>query len=314
MSTIPMPPSAYAPLALDLQLPWVVDQERENKLKRNIRRVSAAVIIFVSAMQFLPILTEPAEEQLVIKTVLLLEPKEQPKPLEEPEPLQEIQQVKPVQRLATTSKAAAGKQEQKKPTVVQAQGLDTLSSQLASLSSAVDLQKLRQKNVSSSTNGTKAENASSRLGADQVNQRSGGVIIDDKAMRTSAAQLSSRQATSVDGLDLDSGLVSNSDAYGELRSGTRDMESVRRGLEAAKSRVYARYQQALNEHPDLAGKFRFQLVIEPNGSISSLSLLSSELNMSSLEQDILNQIKNVNFGQEDVIATRVEYTFVFLPS
>ncbi|WP_096084796.1 AgmX/PglI C-terminal domain-containing protein [Agaribacterium haliotis] len=314
MSTIPMPNSPYEPLALELELPWVADLEREQKLKRNIKRASAAVIVFVSVLQFLPVLTEPEQDESVVRTVLMLEPEPLPEQAEpEPEPAP-VEAPKPVQKLATTSKAAPAEKKQQNQTVVQAQGLDTLSSQLASLSSAVDLQKLRRKNVSSSSNGTKAQSASSKLGADSVTRRSGGVVIDDKSMRSDAAQLASHQATEVDGLDLSSGLVSTSDAYGEIRSGVRDMESVRRALEAAKSRVYARYQRALNENPELAGKFRFQLVIEPSGQISSLSLLSSELGLNSLEREILGQIKQVSFGEEDVITTKVEYTFVFLPS
>ncbi|WP_370979986.1 AgmX/PglI C-terminal domain-containing protein [Agaribacterium sp. ZY112] len=314
MSTIPMPASPYEPMALELELPWVADEERERKLKRNIQRTCAAVVLVFTVFQFLPIFSEPEPTETVVKTVLILEPKEIPTPEPEPEPEIEQPKQKPVQKLATRSKAAPGKKQQDKPSVIESQGLDTLSSSLASLSSAVDLQKMRKKNVSSSVNGTKAQSASSRLGADSVTKRSGGVIIDEKTMRNNAAQLSSHQATSVDGLDLSSGLVSSSDNYGELRSGMRDMESVRRALEAAKSRVYAHYQRALSENPDLAGKFRFQLVIEPSGVISSLSLLLSELDLSSLEQDILSQIKRVNFGEEDVITTKVEYTFVFLPS
>ena len=74
------------------------------------------------------------------------------------------------------------------------------------------------------------------------------------------------------------------------------------------------YQKALLDHPDLGGKFKFKLVIEPSGEVSNLQLLTSELNIDELEMQFLEHIKRVNFGAKDVSATSVEYTFVFLPS
>ena len=74
------------------------------------------------------------------------------------------------------------------------------------------------------------------------------------------------------------------------------------------------YQKALLDHPDLGGKFKFKLVIEPSGEVSNLQLLTSELNIDELERQFLEHIKRVNFGAKDVSATSVEYTFVFLPS
>ena len=326
MSTVPMPASPYEPIALDLSLPWFVDEERERKLKRHLAYASAAVVVFIVIMQFLPVLIEPEETEELTKTVLLLEPKElpeeevfepepEPEPVLPPPPPKVVEQ--PVQTnnqpVATAPKPKPKPKPEQQVSVIQSQGLDDLSSQLASLSSSVDLNKLRRKNVSNSENGTRAQTRTSRLGADQVTRRSGGVVIDDQVMRTSTEQLASRDATIVAGLDLDTGNVISTDAYGNLRPGTRGMEGVRQALEAAKSRIYVEYQRALAENQDLAGKFRFEIVIEPNGSISSLSLLQSDLGIEQLEQNILSQIRNVNFGAKEVITTQVEYTYVFLP-
>src|SRR5690606_30491807 len=98
------------------------------------------------------------------------------------------------------------------------------------------------------------------------------------------------------------------------QAGRRDMENIRRTFEAAKSSVYSLYLQALHEHPELAGKFIFRLVIEPDGSISELQLVSSELGLRRLETTILERIRTINFGAKDVSPTAVEYAFSFLPS
>ncbi len=315
MSKLAMPVSAYEPLALELKLPWVSEEERERKLKRQILIACAIVLMFIGAAQLLPIFPVQYESVEQAKTVLLLEPTivEEEELAPEPEPIEPPKIVRKPAKTTGGARQAKVPAKKPEPNLIQSQGLDQLSSQLSSLSAAVDLQKLRKKNVTNSTTGEKASTQVSRLGADQITQRSGGVIIDDKIMRTNATQLASRETTVVDGLDLNSGNVSATSEYGDLRQGTRDMESIRQALEAAKSRIYAEYQRALAENQDLAGKFRFQLVIEPDGSISSLSLLYSELGIERLEQKILSQIKNVNFGNQDVITTQVEYTYVFLP-
>ena len=100
----------------------------------------------------------------------------------------------------------------------------------------------------------------------------------------------------------------------EGAAGRRDMESIRRTIENAKGSVYAMYAKALRDHPDLNGKFVFELVVEPDGTVSRLKLIKSDLNMPDLEQKMLNRIGGINFGREDVAPTRVQYTFVMIPS
>jgi len=54
-------------------------------------------------------------------------------------------------------------------------------------------------------------------------------------------------------------------------------------------------------------------VIEPDGSISLIELVSSELGDSKLENKLLVRIRGINFGPDDVVATPVNYKFDFLP-
>ena len=55
------------------------------------------------------------------------------------------------------------------------------------------------------------------------------------------------------------------------------------------------------------------MLIQPDGSITEIKLLSSELNNPALERKILSRVKLIRFPAANVIKTRVNYSFDFLP-
>lgn len=303
------------PMALSLELPWVADKEREEKFKKWVKRSLIAALVFMTAMQFLPIFELDEKETVeIVKTTVMLEQKKEPEPTPLDEPKKRIVKPLPKKKVATaaakTPKAAPKEPEQD---VMASQGLDALSTQLASLTSSVDTQKLRKKNTTSSDRGRVANDAAERLSKDTVTQRSGGFVVDDEIMRANVSALQSHQAAEVEGLNMDASALASNQSYGSLKQGLRDMESIRRTLEAAKSRIFAVYQRELTDRPDIKGTFVFKLTIEPDGSISELSMVSSELNVDSLNENILNQIRAVRFREEDVLTTNVKYKFYFVP-
>ena len=153
------------------------------------------------------------------------------------------------------------------------------------------------------------------LGKQSAVQRSSGIEVDDSLMSEQATALASHSTTAIDSpIGVGGAGPTSARGYGSNIEGRRDMESIRRVFEMEKGSVYALYTKALRQYPELSGKFLFELVIEPDGSISKLRLVDSELGMEVLEKDILARIHRINFGAEDVNATVVQYKFVFLPS
>ena len=303
------------PLALDLTLPWTVDEEREKRFQRNLKRAIIGSIIFLLIMQFLPIFELTQEnEQKIVKTTLIMEPKKviEPEVVEPEKPKVKPKPKKQAVAKKINKKSAAPKQQEED--LVAAQGLDNLSNQLASLTTSLDMTKLKKKNTTSSDRGKVASARTERLSDDNLTRRSSGVEIDDESMRSDVSALASHQSAQVQGVSLNANVEGARESYGSLREGYRDMESIRRTLESTKSRVYTIYQRALTDHPELAGKFTFKLVIEPDGKVTRLQLVASELKLKQLEREILAHIERVNFGRADVLATSVEYKFVFLPS
>lgn len=191
--------------------------------------------------------------------------------------------------------------------------MSELSNQLNAIRGSVNVASLKNKNLSNNEGGEVARTERARLGQ-ELTTRSSGVAVDETVMSSEITELSAHQSADVEGLEWSDMPSGSQQSRLSGQAGQRDMESIRRKLEQAKGNVYALYQRALQDDPGLTGEFTFKLVIEPNGSISELTLLVSELGVTELERNILARIEQVNFGAMSVPPTVVEYRFVFLPS
>ncbi|MBX2807568.1 MAG: AgmX/PglI C-terminal domain-containing protein [Cellvibrionaceae bacterium] len=260
-----------------------------------------------------PAVVEPPQIKPIVKPERVLEPKDIVKKAPQAAIIN-TQSQKTESNTSAEKTAVASQTQSDAASVRSSQGLDQLSNQLSALRSTLDLSKLQNKNLSNNRVGTKALAGRQRLGSSSVTQQSGSVGIDAGLMSAQSTSLAEHTTVAVDGLVVAGDGPSGNQSYLSSRQGQRDDESIRRTLEGGKNNVYSLYQRALLEHPELTGKFMFKLVIEPDGSISTLQLISSELGLEQLEREILTKIKTINFGPEDVSPTSVEYTFVFLPS
>lgn len=314
--------TALEPMALDLHLPWELDEQREASFKRTLKRLIIPLLLLFVVVPWLPTFDSglALERESAKRTQVLLDPIEAPEPEpvapEPPPPSEpEPEPVEPV--AAPTPQPAAAPTPQPEPdtrdTVASSQGMDELSNQLSAVRSSVNVASMQRRNLSDNQGGDVARTERARLGR-EMSARSNGTVVDETVMQSDITALSAHQAAEVEGLDMDSLPASHPRSHESGQSGQRDMESIRRTLEQAKGNVYALYQRALQDDPNLTGEFTFKLVIEPNGSISQLTLLVSELGMNDLEQQILSRIGQVDFGAMPVPPTVVEYRFVFLPS
>ena len=133
-------------------------------------------------------------------------------------------------------------------------------------------------------------------------------------MAVKGSALGSHNGTAIDSPIAAMDLPDENGEWSEGGAGRRDMESIRRTIENAKGQVYALYAKALRQHPDLNGKFIFELVVEPDGRVTRLKLIQSDLRLRELEQQMLDKIAAIHFGKEKAAPTRVQYTFVMIPS
>lgn len=317
-----------SPMALELQLPWEADEQREAAFRRSLKRLLIAVALVCLIIPWLPTLEQArdlAAEEL-LRTQVLLDPVAEPEPepvavTPEPEPVvtPEPEPVAPQPRPAPEPTATAPAEPAPEPEVdrrsslAASQGLSELSSQLNAARASVNVASLQRKNLTDAAEGEVARVERSRLGQ-EMTSRSDGAVVDESVMRSDITALSAHQAAQVEGLSMSDMPAGGPHSHRSGGAGHRDMESIRQVLERAKGSIYTLYQRALQENPGLTGEFTFKLVIEPNGRISDVTLLVSELGVMDLERAILARIEQVDFGEQAVPPTVVEYRFVFLPS
>ena len=94
--------------------------------------------------------------------------------------------------------------------------------------------------------------------------------------------------------------------------GRADAE-IRKIMDKNKGAIFAIYNRALRAQPQLRGKLTIEMLIAPDGSIVSATLMATDLGNATLENRLLTRIRMINFGAADVAATRLNYSFEFLP-
>ena len=95
---------------------------------------------------------------------------------------------------------------------------------------------------------------------------------------------------------------------------SRSIEEIKLVFERNKGAIYAIYNRALREDPSLQGKVVVELTIAPEGSVSNIRLVSSELKAQELEGKLLARIRQFDFGAKDVEVMVVSWPVDFLPS
>lgn len=304
----------------DFALPWDASDDEDSRFKRILKRLLLLLLLLAVVLPWLPLPEIEREEKERVPASLakvLIEQRKVAPPPPPPEPVKQEEKAETVEK-KTAAEPAPAKEVKKAREKVANMGVAAFSKELSSLRSSLDVAKLQARNTNVKT-GAAAKAARSVLGATSATKTSGGVnssVMNDSG---SGTQLAAHSSTSVDspiGSGTGGGGSATSSGGGSHRSsvaGGRDMESIRRVFEQHKGAIYALYNRALRSDPGLKGKFVFHIVIQPDGSISSIKLVDSQLEDQKLELKLLARIQMISFGPEDVAATPVNYKFDFMP-
>lgn len=299
-------------LALDVVLPWHENEEQYEYFKKLTKYIVIPFMVFLIVMPLLPDLTEKPEVVKKVVTQLALDPPEIVRVPEEP--AKEIPpKPEPPKSKKKTNDPAKAKAKPKAGD--NSSSLAALSQQLSALSSANSAPKVQKKNVFVADAGKVQKSSRSLLGQKNANSSSKGLSASDITINAKGGQVLEHQSGSIESPIMEVELPTEEQYhYDPTQDSRRDMQSIRRTLERYKGSVYALYTKALRQSPELNGRFIFEFVILPDGKISNLKLVSSELNEAKLEAQMLKKISGINFGAADHIPTAVQYTFSFLPS
>jgi protein TonB len=311
----------------DFVLPWEATRKEDARFREILKRLLLLFLLLAIVFPWLPLPEIVREEAEIIPPALAKIIIQQKLPAPPPPPKQEAVEIeKPVEPKKVAEKTAPPARKKGKPAGknVASMGVAAFSSQLQSLRSSLDVAKLQARNTNVST-GAAAKATRSVLGRDSAVKTSGGVNSSVLNSTGSGTQLGSRNGVSVaspigygNGSGGDGGGSGGAGGGGGGKhhssvAGGRDMESIRRVFERHKGAIYAIYNRALRQDPEIRGKYVFHIVIEPSGEISKIELVSSELGNVKLEKKLLTRIRGIDFGPDDVLATPVNYKFDFLP-
>ncbi len=103
----------------------------------------------------------------------------------------------------------------------------------------------------------------------------------------------------------------SAEATGAATAG-RTADVLSKVFSANRANLYALYERERRKNASLKGKVVFQLTITPNGKVSAVKILSSELKNPSLEARLMSRIKLFTFPPTTETTT-IEYPVEFLP-
>lgn len=329
----------------NLLLPWFSTQEEDQTFKKMLSKFVIGFVVLLAIVWVYPVPDKTREEKEAVPPVLarvVLEKKElsppptlKPKPKKpepkkpepkKPEPVKpkKPEPVKPKPKKPTPVTKIA-KSQPKKPQVTQEQKLNRAKQQAANAISQFDdsLADIRDLNVDTKANNNLSRgNSTSKqidrnLVVDRSQRSSGGINVANQSRNTGGQALSGRKNTKVS-----SNLAAQESAANKRKKGkgsngqdvvSRSDAAVRRIIDRYKSSLETIYQRALRKNLSLEGRFVVELVIEPNGRVSSVRVVSSELDDPALERKLTARIRSINFGVENVARTKVNNTYTFFP-
>lgn len=320
------------------QLPWS-SSDKENKLFTKIT-IAALVITIILAIlvqwRELPEQTRQEKEKLPPQLTRIIEARkvEPPKPIEKPKPIPEVKKPEPKPEVKKPEPVKPKPVEKRKPVEVkkpvpkpptqtelaekarekaQQSGLLAFQDDIASMRS--DMQINNQADTEMIQGAGQANKTQRKFVGKKVSGASGGLNTSNLTTNIGAkGELTGRKTTE---------FVAPNEGMASLAAkqlvtedevvGSRDIESIRKVFGASKGAIYSVYRRALRQDPGLQGKVVVNLEIAPDGSVSNIKIVSSELDFPELENKLLARIRLVNFGAQNVTRTLLDYSFDFLP-
>ena len=189
-----------------------------------------------------------------------------------------------------------------------------------------ELNDLRNDNVRASIDNDINANAGTAAGSNErslitsaAGRTSGGINNAEYSRGTggggslSGSAGSSRVESNIGGSG-GGGNTAGSGGSGSDRKFKRSEEEVQIVFDRNRGSFDRTYARALRDDPALQGKVVFTLTIEPNGSVSSCTIASSELRNPELERKLVIKVKQLKFASKDVLRTTVNYPIDFFPS
>nr|WP_255774606.1 AgmX/PglI C-terminal domain-containing protein [Microbulbifer zhoushanensis] len=304
-------------------MPWHTQSDDDKRFRRCLL-VSLLLALFLG--YGIPLWTVPEPEDDVVEiperlAKLVIEKKKKPKPPPEPKKKEE----KKDEKKPEPEKQKVAKEEPKpvKAEKKQARKKAERSGVLAFKDNFQDLieddldNRLGERTQLSTAG--KKENRSQRSLITAAAKSDSGGIASANISRNVGGTGSSMEGVAFSRVE--SSIGSEGDFAGEerpLSDGTgpsRTDEEIQIVFDRYKASLYRIYNRELRKNPALQGKMVLKLTIEPDGSVSAVSVESSDMDSPALNSKITARVKRFNFGPKAGVPTiTILYPIDFLPA
>lgn len=290
--------------------------EEERRFRRILLVVALSLLALAVIVPFLPVFAPAEEPELPVRTVKLLPPPAPPEAAEHDGPRPQpaptptaTPEPEPAPRPAPTP-APTPAPEPSARAQAQSSGLLSMRDSLSDLRDEVS--------AGSSTGPLSAEGSErAEVSRDVIGARAGSSSGGVDRARVGRGTGSGTTIAGREGRNVNSPVGSIAPAGGQRGTGkvaTRTNEEIQLVFDRNKDSVYSLYNRALRSAPGLQGRVVLRLTIAPSGAVTSISVISSELDDPDLEQKISLRVKRFDFGEKDVPPVTITYPIQFFPS
>jgi TonB family protein len=249
------------------------------------------------------------------------EPPKKEKPKEEKKKKVEKKKEKPKKKEPEKKKEKAKKKEPEKKKdardVAKDSGLIALSDELEDLRESFDLDDVAKLPQQTAGKQAVVVASSSDLLTSSAQRSSGGIKTDTLNRSIKTSELAQRQTTKVESkIEADENKLAKASTTKKQKGSVarRSADEIERVFQQNKGGIFNLYNRALRKNPALEGQVVVELTIAPNGQVTAVIILSSELGDKTLERKLILTIKKFKFVQANVAEITVTYPIDFLPS
>jgi TonB family protein len=292
------------------ELPWESDPEEQARFRRLLLIGIAAVLLLGIVLPLIPVpdRVRNAEEAVPPRLARLMEkelPKPPPpKPVEQPKP-----EVKPV-----PAPKAPDKPIDTRKKMEQSAQMRAIRDELAELRDQIDTTALQTRNLTGAVGqDTRADRS---VIASKVGAGSAGIVTanSSRGFGSGAGALAGHDTTTVNSRIAAAAGDAKVSRTGKSGKGARGNEEIELVFDRNKGAIYALYNRALRDNPELMGKLVLELTISPAGDVTDCRVISSELKDEELERKIVARVKLFKFEARDVETITARKTIEFFPA
>ena len=293
------------------ELPWTPNDSEERHFKRLLGIGLLIWLIVVIGTQLLPAPEHPVARPLpeeVVKLVLQ-PPLPTPKPLEEKKP--EPKPIpKPIVPPPVVDKTEVARKKAQK-------ALNAVKDELADLRAALNPEMLASsKPLTDKVDGPARADRS--LITSNLTGGSGGINTAALSSGFGGGPGALHGHSTMQGVQSFAEGIRKGHAEatrtGSSGKASRSREEIEMVFDRNKAAIYALYNRALRDNPQLQGKVVVQLTIAPTGEVTDCKVLSSELKDEELERKLVARIKMFRFDDRDVEIITTTKPIDFFPA